>query len=44
MSKHELIERLLAGEARIDSNRMRRGMIEYHLMDREGGSGNYWRK
>jgi replicative DNA helicase len=29
MSKHELIERLLAGEARIDSNRMRRGMIEY---------------
>jgi replicative DNA helicase len=29
MSKHELIERLLAGEARIDSNRMRRGLIEY---------------
>jgi len=29
MSKTELIERLLAGEARIDSNRMRRGMIEY---------------
>jgi replicative DNA helicase len=29
MSKNELIERILAGEARIDSNRMRRGMIEY---------------
>jgi replicative DNA helicase len=29
MSKTELIERLLAGEARIDSNRMRRGKIEY---------------
>jgi replicative DNA helicase len=29
MSKSELIERLLAGEARIDSNRMRRGKIEY---------------
>ena len=29
MSKHELIERLLSGEARIDSNRMRRGKIEY---------------
>jgi replicative DNA helicase len=29
MSKNELIERLLAGEARIDSNRMRRGLIEY---------------
>jgi replicative DNA helicase len=29
MSKHELIERMLAGEARIDSNRMRRGLIEY---------------
>jgi replicative DNA helicase len=29
MSKQELIERLLAGEARIDSNRMRRGLIEY---------------
>ena len=29
MSKHELIERLLSGEARIDSNRMRRGLIEY---------------
>jgi replicative DNA helicase len=29
MSKHELIERLLAGEAKIDSNRMRRGLIEY---------------
>ncbi len=29
MSKQELIERLLAGEARIDSNRMRRGHIEY---------------
>jgi replicative DNA helicase len=30
MSKNELIERILAGEARIDSNRMRRGMIEYN--------------
>jgi replicative DNA helicase len=30
MSKHELIERMLAGEARIDSNRMRRGLIEYN--------------
>jgi replicative DNA helicase len=29
MSRNELIERILAGEARIDSNRMRRGMIEY---------------
>ena len=29
MSKTELIERMLAAEARIDSNRMRRGMIEY---------------
>jgi replicative DNA helicase len=29
MSKNELIERILAAEARIDSNRMRRGMIEY---------------
>lgn len=29
MSKAELIERFLAGEARIDSNRMRRGLIEY---------------
>jgi len=29
MSKHELIERLLSGEAKIDSNRMRRGLIEY---------------
>jgi len=29
MSKNELIERVLAGEARIDSNRLRRGMIEY---------------
>ena len=29
MSKFELMERMLAGEARIDSSRMRRGMIEY---------------
>jgi replicative DNA helicase len=29
MSKYELMERMLAGEARIDSSRMRRGMIEY---------------
>jgi replicative DNA helicase len=29
MSRNELIERVLAGEARIDSNRLRRGMIEY---------------
>jgi replicative DNA helicase len=29
MSKQELLERLLAGEARIDSNRMRQGHIEY---------------
>ena len=29
MSKYELMERMLAGEARIDSARMRRGMIEY---------------
>ena len=29
MSKEELIERLLSGEARIDSNRMRHGHIEY---------------
>ncbi len=29
MSKYELMERMLAGEARIDSSRMRRGFIEY---------------
>jgi replicative DNA helicase len=29
MSKFELMERMLAGEARIDSSKMRRGMIEY---------------
>jgi replicative DNA helicase len=29
MSKLELVERLLSSEARIDSNRMRRGLIEY---------------
>ena len=29
MSKVELMERMLAGEARIDSSRLRRGMIEY---------------
>jgi replicative DNA helicase len=29
MSKFELMERMLAGEARIDSSRLRRGMIEY---------------
>jgi replicative DNA helicase len=29
MSKEELIERLLSGEAKIDSHRMRRGLIEY---------------
>jgi predicted transcriptional regulator len=27
-----------------DTASLRRGMIEYHLMDREGGGGNYWRK
>jgi replicative DNA helicase len=30
MSKYELMERMLAGEARIDSSRMRRGLIEYN--------------
>jgi replicative DNA helicase len=30
MSKTELIERVLAGEARIDSSRMRRGQIEFN--------------
>jgi replicative DNA helicase len=29
MSRNELIERVLAAEARVDSSRMRRGMIEY---------------
>jgi replicative DNA helicase len=29
MSKFELMERMLAGEARIDSSRMRKGIIEY---------------
>ncbi|MBN2575707.1 MAG: replicative DNA helicase [Deltaproteobacteria bacterium] len=29
MSKVDLIERLIAGEAKIDSHRMRRGLIEY---------------
>src|SRR6185369_3711612 len=29
MSKYELMERMLAAEARIDSSKMRRGMIEY---------------
>ncbi len=29
MSKFELMERMLAGEARIDSNKIRRGFIEY---------------
>jgi replicative DNA helicase len=29
MSKYELMERMLAGEARIDSKRMRQGFIEY---------------
>jgi hypothetical protein len=27
-----------------DTASLRRGMIEYHLMEREGGGGNYWRK
>jgi predicted transcriptional regulator len=27
-----------------DTASLRRGMIEYHLMDREGGGGSYWRK
>jgi len=26
-----------------DTASLRRGMIEYHLMDREGGGGDYWR-
>jgi replicative DNA helicase len=30
MSKNELIERMLSAEARIDSNKMRRGMIEFN--------------
>jgi len=29
MSRNELVERILAAEARVDSNRMRRGLIEY---------------
>ena len=29
MSKYELMERMLAGEARIDSARLKRGQIEY---------------
>lgn len=29
MSKYELMERMLAGEARIDSSRIKRGIIEY---------------
>ncbi|MFL5303766.1 MAG: replicative DNA helicase [Polyangia bacterium] len=29
MSKYELMERMLAGEARIDSSRIRRGFLEY---------------
>lgn len=29
MSKYELMERMLAGEARIDSSRLRKGFIEY---------------
>jgi len=29
MSKDELMERMLAGESRVDSSRMRRGMIDY---------------
>jgi replicative DNA helicase len=29
MSKYELMERMLAGEARIDSSRIKRGFLEY---------------
>jgi len=27
-----------------DTASLRRGMIEYHLMEREGGGGQYWRR
>jgi predicted transcriptional regulator len=27
-----------------DTASLRRGMIEYHLMERQGGGGEYWRK
>jgi hypothetical protein len=26
-----------------DTATLRRGMVEYHLMDRQGGGGEYWR-
>jgi hypothetical protein len=26
-----------------DTASLRRGMVEYHLMDRQGGGGEYWR-